>query len=193
MLRFLYYGCFAIAGIFFLLAAHKTPVKSLLQTPDGNYIIIENQVVQASQMLSKKDAATLVELEAKGFNRYKFIKRKVFKKAVNHTVTKHTKSKKKIIPTEIEELLAKYNPQDIGDGYFIADNRVVQKCQPLAKEDFQALQEIASRADAGGTISNGVFLVDYVDQTIVKLDESKEKISPAVLDRYAAVMKKYQR
>lgn len=192
MLRFLY-GCCALAGVFLLLAAHKTPVKSLLQTPDGNYIIIENQVVQASQMLSREDAATLVDLAAKGFNQYKFIKRKVFKKAINHTVTKHTTSKKKIIPNEIEELLAKYKPQDVGDGYFIVDNRVVQKCQPLAKEDFQALREIASRADAGGTISTGIFLIDYVDQTIVKLEEGKEKVSPAVLDRYAEVMKKYQR
>ncbi len=192
MLRFLY-GCFGMAGIFLLLAAHKAPVKSLLQTPDGNYLIIENQVVQASQMLSREDAATLVDLAEKGFNQYKFIKRKIIKKAINHTVTKHTKSKKKIIPTEIEELLAKYQPQDVGDGYFIVDNRVVQKCQPLAREDFQALQEIASRADAGGTISNGIFLVDYVDQTIVKLEEGKDKVSPAVLDRYAAVMKKYQR
>ncbi len=192
MLRFLY-GCCGIAGIFLLLAAHKVPVKKLLQTPEGNYVIVENQVVQASQLLSREDAASLVEFAAQGFNQYKFIKRKVFKKAINHTVTKHTKSKKKVIPNELETLLAKYNPQDVGDGYFIVDNRVVQRCQPLAKEDFQALQEIASRADAGGTISNGVFLVDYVDQTIVKLEEGKAKVNPAVLDRYAAVMKKYQR
>lgn len=192
MLRFLY-GCFGIAGAFLLLAAHKTPVKNLLQTPSGNYLIIENQVIQASQMLSREDAATLVDLAAKGFNQYKFIKRKVIKKAINRTVTKHTKSKKKIIPTEVEDLLAKYKPQDVGDGYFIVDNRVVQKCQPLAREDFYALRDIASRADAGGTISNGVFLVDYVDQTIVKPEGSNEKVSPAVLDSYAAVMKKYQR
>ncbi len=190
MVRLFYLAC-GLVGICLLLAAQKAPVKSLLQTSNGNYVIIENQVVQASQLLSREDAATLADLAVTGFKQYKFIKRKVFKKAINHTVTKHTTSKKQAIPTEIETLLAKYHPQDVGDGYFIADNRVVQKCRPLAFEDFQALQEIASRADAGGTISHGVFLVDYVDQTIVKLEENDTKVSPAVLDRYAAVMKKY--
>lgn len=180
-----------LGGVFLFLAAQKAPVKNLLQTSDGNYVIIENQVVQASKMLSREDAATLVDLEAKGFKQYKFLKRKIFKKAINHTVTKHTKSKKKAIPTEVESLLAKYNPQDVGDGYFIVDNRVVQKCQPLTKKDFQALQDIASRTEDGIGICDYKVAGDVIVQTVIK--KEKAKIKPALLDRFTAVMKKYQR
>ncbi len=182
---------FILLAAVLCVAAAKAPVKSLLLDDKGNWLIVKNQVVQATKALSKEDATRLAKA-AQGFTETDVVNTTVHTSAVNQTVMKH-KTDLKATPAgrEIMSILAKYQPQETAVGFLVVNNQVVQASRPLSSEDVKKLRAISAENKQASTLVNKVVYEDFIDESLYSTGVKNG--GPELRAEYARVMSKYER